>query len=169
MHKSRYGVFPLVEADRPDFLAHMLSLDPEARRRRFGSCLSDYALERVCQSLPLEGKAWGIYIWGQLKGTTLVIPYKDEPGHGEFAITLSPSLRGRGWGRFLTRSALQTAYQDGFAKVDVYYLHENEAMARICASYPGPLSRDSGDCLKVVCLEEWVTQEMVPSGLVEYA
>lgn len=169
MLDPKYGVFALTEADRPAFIAHMLRLDPEARRRRFGTPLSDYAVEKVCQAMPLDRTAWGIYIWGHLKGTTLVVPYASQPERGEFAITLSTSLRGRGWGRFLTRSTLEAAYQDGRTLVDVYYLHENEAMGRICARYPGPLSRDAGECHKIIQLEQWVTQELVPSALVDYA
>ncbi len=168
MPSVRYGVYPLYEEDRPALEAHFLRLDPESRRRRFGVALPDEGVRRLVAQLPLGQHAWGVYIWGELKGTAFVLPYKAQPWRGEFAITLGTSLRGRGWGKMLTQTALETAYMEGRTEVDVFYLSENTPMQRICARYPGPMERDGGDCHKTIRLEQWADDALAPQLLMAY-
>ncbi len=159
---EKYGIFPLSEQDRGAFVAHMLRLDQSARRLRFGANISDEAVQRLSERLPLTGVAWGLYIWGQLKGACLVLPYDSGAQEGELAITLAGSLRGRGWGRMLTQLALEATTCD---QVDIYFVADNAAMKRICAQFPGPLTREGSDFLKTVNVSKWQEQRIRENGL----
>lgn len=158
---SRYGVFPLTEDDRRRFVAHMLRLDSASRYLRFGTCLPDASVEQVALRLPLEGSAWGLFVWGELKGSALLVPVPNEPHRSELALALSPSLRGHGWGTELTESALRAARATGLEWVDVHYVADNTPMARICRRFPGKLERDLGSYTKVVDLAQWEESYLV--------
>ncbi len=158
---SRYGVFPLTEEDRARFVAHMLRLDSEARYLRFGTCLPDASVQRIAAQLPLAGTAWGLFIWGELKGSALLVPCARQPNRAELALALAPSLRGLGWGTELTESAMKSARVSGTDWVDVHYVSENAAMARICRKFPGSLERDLGSFTKVVDLAQWEESHLV--------
>lgn len=164
---SKYGIFPLCELDRPAFIAHMLRLDSESRRKRFGAALPDEGVIRACNRFSINKTcAWGLYIWGSLKGTSLVLPYDASCERGEFAITLSQSMRGKGWGKFLTCCALESAYTRGFRFVEINFLRDNEAMGRICARLPGRISTYGSECTKLVDLDAFGQQMMENHGLV---
>lgn len=164
---SKYGIFSLTEDDRPAFIAHMLRLDSESRRKRFGAALPDEGIIRACSRFSInQTSAWGLYIWGSLKGTALVLPYDSLCEKGEFAITLSNSMRGKGWGTFLTRCALESANIRGFRWVEINYLRDNEAMARICSRLPGKVSTYGNDACKLVDMDAFGEQMMESYGLV---
>jgi hypothetical protein len=60
----RYGIYRLAEADRPEFLRHLLSLDVDGRRRRLGIAVPDSTLEHIAKTLPLEPLSVGLFIGG---------------------------------------------------------------------------------------------------------
>ena len=157
----RYGVYPLTEADRNDFTAHMLRLDPASRYQRFNASLPDAAVIRACAHLALDKGAAGLFVWGELKGAVIVVAYPNDPLRGELAVTLATSLRGRGWGQFLVESALKSAYLAGLSHVDVHYISENTAMSRICRQFPGESIREGSSFQKIVDLEAWMEAELL--------
>lgn len=149
----RYGIFRLTEADRPALIAHLLSLDPEGRRRRFGLALQDESIVEIARKLPLDTQCLGLFVWGELKGCVQVI---GEAGGArqELAISLSPEMRGRGWGKELVQMALSRAKDRRVQQVDIQYLAENSAMHRIAGAYPGRTKVWSGEIVRSVVLQD---------------
>lgn len=149
----RYGIFRLTEADRPALIAHLLSLDSEGRRRRFGLALRDESIVEIASKLPLDTQCLGLFVWGELKGCVQVL---GEPGGSrqELAVSLSPEMRGRGWGKELVQLALSRAKDRRVEQVDIQYLAENAAMHRIAGAYPGRSQVWSGEIVRSVRLQD---------------
>jgi len=135
-YRHHYGIYRLTEADREAFHAHMLSLDKDARRLRFGAALPDDTLLSLVARMPLEDGSFGLFMWGELKGCVLMLPY-GKPGHVELAVSLSPDMRGRGWGTILVAAALERAGDRHQSHVEIMYLRGNQAMHRIACRLPG--------------------------------
>lgn len=152
-NRHSFGIFKLTEADRPAYEKHLLSLDASARRLRFGLSLPDDSLLSIAKKLPLEGCSLGLYVWGELKGCVQVLPL---PGgqQAELAVSISPDLRGRGWGKSLVAAAIERAGDQQKDSVEIFYLRENAAMHRIASRLPGPLDFEASDVCKHVNLHE---------------
>lgn len=166
---SRYGIFPLTEADRGEFIAHMLRLDSQARARRFGAPIADSQLIAMCERFPLNNScSWGLFIWGELRGAVQVLAYPERT-RAEMAISLAPELRGRGWGKNLTLSALECAHAVGVTCMEINYQRENVAMARICGGLPGSVVASGCEATKLVDLVEWAKMSMTPNHWAQQA
>lgn len=148
INPHRYGVFPLREKDREDFVAHLLSLDAAARRTRFGVALQDETVEAIARKLPLERAGLGLFIWGKLKGCAHLVP--AAPHIAELAISLDPSMRGRGWGKLLVDQVLSRAQDQNLQRVEIQYLRENAPMHRIARTLPGGGWSESSEVCKHV-------------------
>jgi len=157
----RFGIFALQESDRPDVAAHYLSLDDEARIRRFGIKLSDEGVAHLIERLPFSPMTWGLFVGGRLKGTCMVLYDKDSRHKGEFAITLSEGMRKSGWGGLMTKMALDAAYHHGMDEVEINYIAQNTPMARLASRFPGTLVKEFGECCKTVELKNWVEAQLL--------
>lgn len=155
------GIYPLTEADRAAYETHMLGLDSAARRLRFGIALPDDTLLSVTRRLPLDGVSQGLFLWGELKGCVQVLPL-GKPGQAELAVSVSPEMRGRGWGRILVDAALERACDRRFEQVEILYLRENVAMHRIARTLPGPSESESVDICKHVHLADLPGPDLFP-------
>ncbi len=111
--------------------------------------LSDWAVTRWAAGAPLDRHSLGLFIWGSLKGCAQVIP-SATPGEADLAVSMSPALRSRGWGRMLVRLALERAHDRRLELVTIQYLADNSPMHRIAASLPGRLQACSGERVKYV-------------------
>lgn len=139
----------------------MLGLDSAARRLRFGVALPDATLLSVTRRLPLENVSQGLFLWGELKGCVQVLPL-GTPGQAELAVSVSPEMRGRGWGRILVDAALERASDRRFEQVEIFYLRENVAMHRIVRGLPGPSDSESADICKHVMLADLLSPVLFP-------
>jgi len=148
----RYGIYRLSETDRPEFLRHLLALDRDGRRWRFGVAVSDGIIENLAKTLPLEPLSVGLIIWGELKGCAQVIR-QGTSADAELAVSLGSDMRGRGWGAILVDQALALAQAKRVRRVDIQYLSGNTAMHRIARSYPGTSSSDCGEISRQVQLD----------------
>ena len=161
----RYGLFPLGESDREAFVTHLVSLDAEGRRRRFGAALSDSAVNRIARAIQLDAWSLGLFIWGELKGCAQVLGAAGAR-HKELAISLNSDVRGRGWGRLMVDQVLSHAQVRGTEVVEIQYLIENEAMHRLARTYPGTSSNSAGERCRTLLLQEgepWISE--LPLGL----
>jgi RimJ/RimL family protein N-acetyltransferase len=132
----RCGVYRLVEADRPGLLCHLLALDNESRRWRFGAPMSNSTILNITKKIPLEPFGVGLFMEGELKGCAQIV-YKTTPPDAELAVSLSKDMRHQGWGAILVSKVLGLAKAQGVRCIDIQYLSDNTAMHRIACSYPG--------------------------------
>lgn len=151
----RYGIFALQDTDRPALLRHMLRLDPEARRLRFGASLPDDSISRIADRLDLRTSAWGLFIWGELVGAAVIARFPKNASLGELAVTLDESARGRGLSVLLVEQAFDMAAARGIDSVAIYYANDNSPMRALASRFPGESYRSGSESERHVSLPAW--------------
>ena len=135
----------LTEQDRPEITAHLLRLDPEARRRRFGSALKDSAVVAYVDRIDLsQGTLLGLRAEGGLRA--LAELFADPSGAvAEAAFSVEQDWRGRGLGTALLDAALARAGELGQQRVVLYIQPGNQAMKRVAHKHAFDLHLDEGE------------------------
>jgi len=100
---------PLGEKDRPALGLHMLALDADDRRSRFGLGLGDASVLAWVHHIRWQETQW-TGAWGEpglgLLGAVQLAP-TGRAGHWELAMTVARPLRRQGLGTALLASALR--------------------------------------------------------------
>ena len=130
----------LGESERPLYLAHLVSLGEQDRYLRFGSPLSDSAIERYVAQIDFTTDT----LFGAFDDTLNLtaaghfapIPDRVEAGEpiqrsAEFGLSVSADTRGKGLGTALFLRAAAHARNLGIGMLFMHCLSENRAMMRI--------------------------------------
>ena len=116
---------------------HFLSLEPEARRLRFGSSCKDEAIVEYVRALDFDRDA--ILGWRDANfvlGGVVHLARVTET-LVEFSISVLEQYRGNGYGQRMTREAFEEAAKHGFDRAHVQFIAANLPDGR----HPGSLSR----------------------------
>jgi len=123
--------------------AHLLRLDPEARRRRFGAPVRDDFIRAYAEREPERGAAVeGAFVDGVLRGVGELRPINDEAA--EVAFSVERGWQGRGLGARLMDRLLFLAGAHGVRLVTMLTTADNVAMQRLFRAFGGRLSRADG-------------------------
>jgi RimJ/RimL family protein N-acetyltransferase len=128
-------------SERPLFLEHLLALGQEDRYLRFGSPLSDEAIERYVDGIDFGGDTiFGVFddrLEIAAAGHFAPLP-KDSPladpalgRTAEFGLSVSEDARRRGLGTALFTRAASHARNLAISSLFMHCLSENRAMIRI--------------------------------------
>jgi GNAT superfamily N-acetyltransferase len=149
--------------DRRDaVLAHLLDLDPRARRMRFGHHVSDECIAQYVQGLDFDRDlvlGW-LYDHGRLLAMVHLAHVSGTVT--EFAISVVESLRGGGHGKRLTREALRIAADLGYGIAHIQFLAANRPMAAIVDHFAGAHHADGGERLVDVPLPAMLRRAFKP-------
>jgi len=120
-------------SDRPALLAHLLALDNEDRRLRFGFVARDNAIERYVQEMDFDRDAvFGVHSTGgegrQFDGITHLAL---DNRHAEIGVSVLEYARGQGIGTALVSRAAVHARNLGIEVLYMQCLSENAAIMRI--------------------------------------
>lgn len=130
----------LRDSERPLYLAHLISLGEQDRYLRFGSPLSDAAIESYVAQIDFATDTlFGIYDGNlQLAAAGHFAPIADPAGDGEpprlaaeFGLSVGGDARGRGLGTALFLRAAAHARNLGIGTLFMHCLSENRAMMHI--------------------------------------
>lgn len=120
------------------FEAHLLRLDPECRRLRFGQAVRDEFLSTYARRAPSPGTVIeGAFVDGVLRGVAELRPFAPGSRTAEAAVSVEPALRRRGIGRRLLKQLTLRARNLGIRKVVLICLPENVAMRRLATGLGG--------------------------------
>jgi RimJ/RimL family protein N-acetyltransferase len=157
--------------ERDKIATHLLKLDAEDRRLRFGCAIADAAIEHYVGSIDFERDAlFGVYGADlALVGACHVAQADDL---AEFGVSVSPDHRRRGIGSALVARAALHARNAGIDTLYMHCLSENSGMKRIarqlgmriatqCGESDGRLELPRGDFASVV-------DEMTQQGVALY-
>jgi ribosomal protein S18 acetylase RimI-like enzyme len=127
------------------FYEHLLRLDPDSRRRRFGAVvredfLREYAFAPYRPGTVLEGA----FVDGVLRGVGELRPLDAAGEMAEAAFSVEPAFQGRGLGRRLLDRLLLIAGNHGVRIVTVVTTSDNAAMSRLFRSAGGRLLVSDG-------------------------
>jgi len=120
----------LASAERGVITAHLLELDAEDRRLRFGCAMADEAIEHYVRDIDFERDAlFGIY--GEHLGLAGACHVAQTDDLAEFGVSVSPAHRRRGIGSALVARAALHARNVGIGTLFMHCLSENTGMKRI--------------------------------------
>jgi RimJ/RimL family protein N-acetyltransferase len=163
----RYEVSDVRALGRNDLdpvLAHLLTLDADDRRLRFGLAVSDDLIQAYVDSLKFDtDDVFGIFAHSpqpsphaphpeaQLIGLSHMAyevgnaVTKGETGAAEIGLSVSLSARGQGVGTALFLRASQRAATRYVRKLKLHYLVENRAMQHIAAKAGMTMHSQAGE------------------------
>jgi GNAT superfamily N-acetyltransferase len=164
-------VIQLPGVARGKIAAHLLALDAEDRRLRFGSAIADAAIGTYVRRIDFQRDAvFGVYGLNlNLIGTCHVAQANEL---ADFGVSVSPGERRRGIGFALVSRAALHARNAGIGALFMHCLRENRSIIRIarqlgmriateCVESGGQLELPAGDLASLV-------DEMTQRGLALY-
>ncbi|MEM8665764.1 MAG: GNAT family N-acetyltransferase [Pseudomonadota bacterium] len=132
--------------------AHLLRLDADSRRCRFGRSVSDAFLSSYALG-PREVGAHmeGVFVDGTLRAVAELRPIgRPLALHAEAALTVERPFREMGLGSLLLRQLVIHAQNQGILDVAMFCLPENTPMRRLAASQGATQVRLSSDVEAII-------------------
>ena len=166
----------LAANEHEDLLRHLLRLDAEDRRLRFGGYVGEERLRAYCSRLnQYPGSVvLGCFIAGELRGVGELKPIKGTwPRAAELAVSVEAPFRGRGLGTELCRRLLVRARNRFITRLYMLCLSDNRPVQRMARKLGGALTFYQGEAEArleplwpdpVSASEEWLDETDVLLG-----
>ena len=123
---------------------HLLRLDAESRRNRFGGAVSDEFIRRYAESSALSGALiYGFFVDGVLRGAA-ELRQLERAGDAEAALSVERSWQSHGVGTALLERMLLAARNRQIERLHMLYLAENRRMQQLARKFGAELSFQSG-------------------------
>ena len=133
---------PLLSTEAAAYLAHLVRLDPESRRHRFGRPVDDGTLARFVATIDWSRALVLAHVEeGNVRGAAH-LAWPDVEwlgGDGELAVAVESDWRRRGIGRGLLERATSEATARGLAGIMFFTQSDNEAMLALARHFDAPL------------------------------
>lgn len=128
------------------FREHILRLDPQSRRNRFGGTVSDDFIRNYADlSGALDGVVYGCFIDGKLRGAAELRPIGSGlPRQAEAALSVEKPWQSHGIGSALLARTLLAARNRGFRLLHMACLADNHRMQQLARKFDAELSFDFG-------------------------
>jgi len=125
-------------------LDHLLRLDPESRRNRFGLAIADELIEAYVASPTWNGAVLhGFIVDGVLRGVAELKPFGARfPTEAEAAFSVEKPWQSHGVGSALLARTLLTARNRGIRQVHMACLPDNARMQQLARKFAAELSFD---------------------------
>ena len=129
------------------FRAHLLRLDPETRRMRFGRGVGDAFLETYCNTAySLNSLVYGCFVDGTLRAVSELRLLTDTwPFEAELAFSVEDPWQDSGIGTELMGRALRAARNRGIGRLYMICLPENGRMRKVAKKYDALLAWKPGE------------------------
>jgi len=125
---------------------HLLRLDGESRRNRFGGGVSDeFIRSHVDLSIGLDAVIHGFFVDGALRGAGELRAFGATlAGEAEAAFSIEKSWQSHGVGTALLERTLLAARNRGFRHLHMACLAENRRMQQLARKFDAELTFDFG-------------------------
>jgi GNAT superfamily N-acetyltransferase len=129
-----------------NYREHVLRLDAESRRNRFGGGVSDkFVCDYVEMAISLDAVVHGFFVDGVTRGAAELRPLGVRfPGQAEAAISVEKPWQSHGVGSALLQRTLLAARNRGFRLLHMTCLAENKRMQQLARKFDADLSFDFG-------------------------
>jgi RimJ/RimL family protein N-acetyltransferase len=120
---------------------HLLRLDPESRRSRFGSPVNRYFIEEyAARAISADSVVHGFFADGELRGVGELRTFgTDMPLEAEAAFSLERAWQGRGIGNELLERTILSARNRNIRSIRLNCLAENRRMQAIAKKHEAHL------------------------------
>ena len=141
----------LSQRHRMRVLRHLLSLSERDRYLRFGYPASDERIEKYVETLDFQrSELFGIFDRRLELVAISQLAYAEQGGDDggpmvEFAVSVRPHARGRGYGDRLFTHALRHARNRSVNRLMIHALSENTAMLRIARKAGAEVRREGSE------------------------
>jgi GNAT superfamily N-acetyltransferase len=126
---------------------HLLRLDPESRRNRFGGAVSDEFVRRYSEPSALRGVIiYGFFVDGVLRGAA-ELRLLARAGDAEAALSVEPSWQSRGVRTALLDRVLLAARNRQVNRLHMLCLAENRRLQQLARKFDAELSFQSGSVM----------------------
>lgn len=131
--------------DHGTFRDHLVRLDLEARRLRFGNAVNDRFLAQYAErALSPDAVVFGCFVEGTLRGTGELRPLYDSwPVAAEAAFAVEAPWQNRGIGHALMAHVIGTARRRAVKVVHLICLAENMRMRHLVEAFRDELEADT--------------------------
>ena len=125
---------------------HLLRLDADSRRNRFGGAVSDEIIQNYTRlSLGLDAVMHGFFVDGILRGVAELRPLGKEFGQeAEAAFSIETPWQSHGVGSALLERTLLTARNRGIKLMHMACLANNQRMIELARKFEADLTFDFG-------------------------
>ena len=141
------GVIRKIWVDRAGrYRDHLLRLDKESRRNRFGGAVSDEFIVNYTElSLGLDSVMHGFFVEGTLRGVAELRPLgKDFAHEAEAAFSIETPWQNHGVGSALLERTLLAARNRGIKLLHMACLANNQRMVELARKFEAELTFDFG-------------------------
>ena len=123
---------------------HLLRLDADSRRSRFGGAVSDEFIERYAEPSALrDGVIYGFFVDGIVRGAA-ELRLLERPSEAEAALSVERVWQSRGVGTALLERLLLAAGNRQVKHLHMLCLAENRRMQKLARKFDAELSFQSG-------------------------
>lgn len=132
--------------DIPEITQHLLRLDDETRRLRFGSFVKDGFIRNYAEHLiDVDSLVFGAFPDGQLRAIgELRGLFQPWPHDAELALSVEPEWQSKGTGSALFSRLVTASQNRGIKSLHVLFLNENKKMQNIAAKHHPALDFHGG-------------------------
>ena len=125
---------------------HLLRLDPESRRNRFGGAVSDEFIENFVElTVGLDAVIHGFFVDGMLRGAAELRTLAPALAHeAEAAFSIEKPWQSHGVGSMLLERTLLAARNRGLKFLHMACLADNRRMQQLARKYDAELTFDFG-------------------------
>jgi GNAT superfamily N-acetyltransferase len=129
------------------YRGHLLRLDAESRRNRFGGAVSDDFIREYCEPGALRGAIiYGFLVNGVLRGAA-ELRLLEPAGDAEVALSIERAWRSQGVGTALLEHLLLAASNRRINRLHMLCLAENGRMRQLARKFDAELSIQSGSVM----------------------
>jgi GNAT superfamily N-acetyltransferase len=126
---------------------HLLRLDAESRRNRFGGAVSDEFIRRYSEPSALNGAViYGFFVDGVLRGAA-ELRLLERAGEAEAALSIERAWQSHGVGTALLERVLLAARNRRIKRLHMLCLADNRRMQRLARKFDAELSFQSGSVM----------------------
>lgn len=135
------------------FRDHMLRLDEDSRKMRFGMAVDDRFIENYASRInAMQSLVYGYFVDGEIRGAAELRAIGEEQGSdAEAAFSVESAWQNHGVGTELLGRVIRAARNRGISRIYMNCLAENQKMQRLARKYEAELHFDHGEVVgKVV-------------------
>jgi GNAT superfamily N-acetyltransferase len=142
----------LLPDEQSAFEAHLLALDPESRRSRFGMAANDSFLEQyAARCLTLNAIIHGAFLDDRMVGVAELRPLGVLfSGDAEIAFSVATEWRNCGIGTDLFARTLRSARNRGFSRLYMSCQRQNAPMRTLAKKFTAEILVDLGESVALV-------------------